>query len=171
MRTILICHHDDPINREGLAAWLASFSDLLGLVVIREPRQRLGRRIRREVRRVGVLRFLDVLAFRAYYRLFLQAGDRRWSRQRLAELGRAYGTTPTARILETPSPNSPETEAFLKDLAPDLMIARCKSLLNRRIFTIPRCGTFVMHPGICPEYRNAHGCFWALAGPIAVTSG
>ncbi len=19
-----------------------------------------------------------------------------------------------------------------------------------------------MHPGICPEYRNAHGCFWAL---------
>ncbi len=23
-------------------------------------------------------------------------------------------------------------------------------------------GTFVMHPGIVPEYRNAHGCFWAL---------
>jgi methionyl-tRNA formyltransferase len=21
----------------------------------------------------------------------------------------------------------------------------------------------VCHPGICPEYRNAHGCFWALA--------
>ena len=20
-----------------------------------------------------------------------------------------------------------------------------------------------MHPGVCPEYRNAHGCFWALA--------
>jgi methionyl-tRNA formyltransferase len=20
-----------------------------------------------------------------------------------------------------------------------------------------------MHPGICPEYRNAHGCFWARA--------
>ena len=20
-----------------------------------------------------------------------------------------------------------------------------------------------MHPGICPEYRNAYGCFWALA--------
>jgi methionyl-tRNA formyltransferase len=19
-----------------------------------------------------------------------------------------------------------------------------------------------MHPGVCPEYRNAHGCFWAL---------
>ena len=20
-----------------------------------------------------------------------------------------------------------------------------------------------MHPGICPEYRNSHGCFWAIA--------
>jgi methionyl-tRNA formyltransferase len=20
----------------------------------------------------------------------------------------------------------------------------------------------VLHPGICPEYRNAHGCFWAI---------
>jgi len=28
---------------------------------------------------------------------------------------------------------------------------------------LPRAGTLVMHPGICPEYRNSHGCFWALA--------
>jgi len=26
----------------------------------------------------------------------------------------------------------------------------------------PTVGTFVLHPGVCPEYRNAHGCFWAL---------
>ena len=36
-------------------------------------------------------------------------------------------------------------------------------ILKRTIFEIPRAGTFVLHPGICPEYRNAHGCFWALA--------
>jgi methionyl-tRNA formyltransferase len=24
-----------------------------------------------------------------------------------------------------------------------------------------------MHPGVCPEYRNAHGCFWALASDDA----
>ena len=40
--------------------------------------------------------------------------------------------------------------------------ARCKVILKEKIFGIPRVGTFVMHPGICPEYRNAHGCFWAL---------
>jgi hypothetical protein len=31
------------------------------------------------------------------------------------------------------------------------MIARCKTLLAGRIFTIPTVGTFVMHPGICPR--------------------
>ena len=42
-------------------------------------------------------------------------------------------------------------------------IARCKVILKPDIFALPRAGTFVLHPGICPEYRNAHGCFWALA--------
>ena len=49
-----------------------------------------------------------------------------------------------------------------RSVQPDLAIARCKVILKREIFEIPRVGTFVMHPGICPEYRNAHGCFWAL---------
>ena len=60
------------------------------------------------------------------------------------------------------SPNSEESRAFLRALRPDVAIARCKVILKREIFEIPRVGTFVMHPGICPEYRNAHGCFWAL---------
>jgi len=36
-------------------------------------------------------------------------------------------------------------------------------LIKKDIFEIPPDGTFVLHPGICPEYRNAYGCFWALA--------
>jgi formyl transferase-like protein len=174
MRTVLICHHDDPINRRGLAAWLGSFTDLVGLIVIRETEGRLLRRVRRELRRVGPLRFPDVLAFRTYYRLFLRPSDQEWERQRLNHLTELYGYPPeTARVLETADPNARGVEAVIKELAPDLMIARCKSLLKRRVFTIPRCGTFVMHPGICPEYRNAHGCFWALArgdrGNVGVT--
>lgn len=51
----------------------------------------------------------------------------------------------------------------MRERSPDLMIARCKTLLKERVFSIPSRGTFVFHPGICPEYRNAHGCFWALA--------
>jgi hypothetical protein len=164
LRTVLICHGDDALNREGLARWLGSWTRLAGVVVIDEPSQRLWRRVKREVRRVGLLRFLDVLAFRLYYRLFLQRRDRRWEEQALAELCRTYPALgPDTQVLHTPSPNTPQTEAFLRTLAPTLVVARCKTLLRSGIFTIPERGTFVMHPGICPEYRNAHGCFWALA--------
>jgi hypothetical protein len=164
MRTVLICHADDPLNAEGLARWLASFTDLAGLVVLHEPRQRLWRRLKREYRRVGVLRLLDVFAFRLWYRLFLRRRDRAWEARKLAELCAAYPPLPaTTKVLHAPSPNTPEVERFVRELAPTLMLARCKSLLKPAVFTIPTRGTYVMHPGVCPEYRNAHGCFWALA--------
>src|SRR5438132_1590035 len=67
-----------------------------------------------------------------------------------------------AEGLVAPNPNAPEVRDFLRGLDPDLVIARCKFILRPDIFTIARAGTWVLHPGICPEYRNAHGCFWAL---------
>jgi folate-dependent phosphoribosylglycinamide formyltransferase PurN len=164
MRTALIHHVDDDLNGDGLARWLGSFSDLAAILAIAEPRARLWKRIRREWRRSGPFRFLDVLAFRLYYKARLARADRVWEADALARLRADYPTVPpTTPRLVTSSPNSPEAEAFLRAAEPDLVIARCKSLLRKQVFTIPRNGTFVMHPGICPDYRNAHGCFWALA--------
>ncbi|MHB9025784.1 MAG: formyltransferase family protein [Armatimonadota bacterium] len=164
MKTLLICHEDAEINRHGLSRWLASFSQLTGMVVLREPRGRLWKRTKRELRRIGPARFLDMAAFRLYYRFFLAGVDQRWQQAALEELTGRYPDLPAdLPILVTHSPNSPEAEAFIREQAPDIILARCKSLLSERIFTIPPRGTLVMHPGICPEYRNAHGCFWALA--------
>jgi hypothetical protein len=163
MRTLLICHQDAPLDREGLVRWLGSFSTVAGTVLIREPGGRLRKRIAREIKRVGLVRFLDVLAFRVYHRLVHATDDRRWEGRALARLRAAYPESPHAPELFVASPNSPEAQAFIAAQQPDLVIARCKTLLNERIFSIPRLGTFVMHPGICPEYRNAHGCFWAMA--------
>jgi len=163
MRTLLICHEDAPLDRDGLVRWLGSFSTFAGTVVIREPGGRLRKRIAREVRRVGWWRFLDVLAFRVFHRLTGAAGDRRWERAALDRIRASYSNRPDATELIVSSPNSSEAEAFIAERQPDLVIARCKTLLNERIFSIPSLGTFVMHPGICPEYRNAHGCFWAMA--------
>lgn len=163
-RTVLICHDDEPLNRYGLARWLATFTDLAGVVVIREPNSSLWKKVNREIKRIGLLRFLDVLFFRIYYRLFLASADEKWQEAMLRKLEEHYEDVPqSARFLETPSPNSQETEQFLRAIQPDIILARCKSILNKRIFAQARLGTFVMHPGICPEYRNAHGCFWALA--------
>jgi methionyl-tRNA formyltransferase len=164
MKTLLICHDGAQLDQVVLARWLNSFSDLAGIVVIQEPASRTWKRVKREIKRIGLFRFLDAMAFRLYYRLFLAAKDRSWESQELQGKSLVYRELPsTVPILKTPSPNSAESEAFIRKANPDIVVARCKFLLKESVFSIPSKGTLVMHPGICPEYRNAHGCFWALA--------
>jgi folate-dependent phosphoribosylglycinamide formyltransferase PurN len=163
VRTALICHHDNLLNREVLPRWLQSFSQVVGIVVIAETPGRLRERIRFEWRRSGI-RTLDVLAFRIYYRLRMARADRAWVLARARELEARYPPLPEGvPVHETSDPNDEATRRFLEEVRPDLVIARCKTLLRSEIFNIPPDGTIVLHPGICPEYRNAHGCFWALA--------
>lgn len=161
---VLICHEQDRLDTEGLASWLASTARLAGLIIIRDPRSRRWRAARREIRRVGWLRFLDVIAFRAYARLRLARRDQAWTTSEVERLRRRYPAdlASVPRIVVS-TPNADEAREFLERLQPDIAVARCKIILKQAVFSIPRVGTFVLHPGICPEYRNAHGCFWALS--------
>jgi folate-dependent phosphoribosylglycinamide formyltransferase PurN len=162
--TVLICHEGALINQDGLARWLASFSDLRGILLLREAGTQKRRRVMREIRRLGLFRFLDVLAMRVYYAAVLAGKDRAWVAGELARLRATYPAVPaTTRVFVSDTPNRPDAIAFLRELAPDVVVARCKQLLKEEAFTIPAHGTLVFHPGVCPEYRNAHGCFWALA--------
>ena len=149
----------------GFARWLASFTDLVGIVEIHEDGTRAKQRIRSEIKRVGFLRFaLDVMPYRLYSRLFDAAMDRTWERDKIDELCQLYPELSEAmEVLVTESPNSDAVRDFITRLAPDMVVARCKTLIKEEIFSIPPDGTLVLHPGVCPEYRNAHGCFWALA--------
>lgn len=162
-RVVLMCHEGDLIDAEGLASWLANSLELAGIVLLRERPGRMIRKIRREIRRVGWLRILDVTAFRVYYRLWLARSDAAWVEEEVARLRARYpADIDCAPKLVTTDPGAPVVQGFLRRIEPDLMIARCKFILKPDVFNIPRAGTFVLHPGICPEYRNAHGCFWAL---------
>jgi hypothetical protein len=162
-RSVLICHRGAILDTEGLTHWLASFSHLAGVVVLDEPPARTFQRVRAQVRRNGIARLLDVFAFRAWYRLHYARSDRAFERQAVAALQARFPEVPAStRVLHARSVNAPETVAFLKACRPDFVIARCKTLLKPAVFEVPSAGTFVLHPGVCPEYRNAHGCFWAL---------
>lgn len=163
MKTTLICHEGDVFDQQGLSRWLASFSELVGLIVLREQSEQVRRRVRREIRRTGWLRLPDILAFRLYCKLFLAKRYNQWLTGAMAEFQRRFAGEPEVPVLVSHSPNLPVVEVFLRELQPDVMVARCKFILKEQIFSIPTVGTFVMHAGVCPEYRNAHGCFWALA--------
>lgn len=162
--TVLICHADEPLHTDGVARWLHASTELRGIVLIREPGRLFWRRVRREWKRSGTVGLLDVLAFRIFYRLRLRGQDRAWHASTLAALRDRWPSVPSAvPTIEVSTPNAPEAEAFIRALAPDAALALCKHILAPRIFELPRAGTFVCHPGVAPEYRNAHGCFWAMA--------
>jgi folate-dependent phosphoribosylglycinamide formyltransferase PurN len=161
---ILICHQQDRLDSAGLASWLAATMRLVGIIEIAGDGARLRRAARRELARGGVLGFLDVLAMRAYSRLWLARTDTAWADAELARLRARYPVNLDAipkRVVS--DPNEEVARSFIARLQPDLIVARCKFILKPDVFTLARAGTFALHPGICPEYRNAHGCFWALA--------
>jgi hypothetical protein len=142
---------------------MASFSDLAGIVELSETTGRTMQRIKAQVRRSGVWRLLDVFALRLYYRMAHASSDRKFEQDTVTALVKRFGPAPAVPVLQTSSVNAPETVAFLERCRPDFAIARCKTLLKPAVFQVPARGTYVLHPGICPEYRNAHGCFWALS--------
>lgn len=136
---------------------------LAGIVLISGDRARQWRVARREIARRGIVSFADALAFRVYSQLRLAREASKWSRGELERLRARYRVTldgiPTLQVSD---PNDPRAQAFIAALAPDLIVARCKFILKPEVFELARHGAYALHPGICPEYRNAHGCFWAL---------
>jgi methionyl-tRNA formyltransferase len=161
---VLICHASDPLDTEGLASWLACTMNLAGLVVLKDAPSRIWSVAKREIRRVGWAGFADVVAFRLFSKILLSPKDAAWKRQELDRLRTRYPAD-LSRVprVEVTNPNSEEARVFMLAHAPDIIIARCKFILKPEIFEIARVGSFALHPGVCPEYRNAHGCFWALA--------
>jgi hypothetical protein len=161
---VLICHQQDRLDSVGMASWLAATMDLAGIVEIRDDRARQWRVARREIARAGVVKFVDAVAMRGYAWLRSRRADSAWVDREVERLRRRYPAD-LERIprVVVSDPNSERARSFIAGLAPDLIIARCKFILKPAVFELARTGAFALHPGICPEYRNAHGCFWALA--------
>jgi hypothetical protein len=155
---VLICHEGDCLDTEGLASWLACTMRLAGLIVISDDRRRKWAAAKREIRRVGWMGFLDVVAYRMFARLRLRSKEDEWKARTLRELRSKYradlDAVPRVRVT---NPNTEAAQAFLNRLRPDIIIARCKFILKPEIFNLARVGAYAFHPGICPEYRNASG--------------
>jgi folate-dependent phosphoribosylglycinamide formyltransferase PurN len=158
-----MAHADEPLHADGVARWFAQSADLAGMVLIDDSLRTKRRRIRREYLRSGLIGVADVFAWRIYHRLRFGRTSAATRRELLWRLRQAPPLSPATPVLRTSSPNTAAVAEFLRSARPDVMIALAKHILKPEIFSVPAHGTFVFHPGICPEYRNAHGCFWALA--------
>lgn len=164
MKIVLICHKDSTLSYQGIATWISSFAELSGIVVIAEKQHKKMDRIKKEMKRSGFWGLIDVFLFRFLYKFTRQKKDKAIENQLLESVNINYGKLDIDQLnkIVVSTPNSRSSQEFIESLQPDFVIARCKFLLKERIFDIPKFGTYVFHPGICPEYRNAHGCYWAI---------
>ncbi len=163
VKTLLICHHDSPLNRYGVPLWLMSFSKLSGIVIIKEEKSKKIKRLKREIKRSGLIRLFDIIAFKVFYYFRYQKKDSKWCNKKLNQLRNSFNfNLKNIPIITVNNPNSNVAKTFISSKEPDIIIARCKVLLKYEIFSKAKTGTFIMHPGICPEYRNSHGCFWSI---------
>lgn len=59
--------------------------------------------------------------------------------------------------------NDQESEGFIKKCNPDIIVsAYFSQILKPNIFSIPKHGTFNIHPGFLPFYRGVMSYFWVL---------
>lgn len=164
MKTVLMCHGYNFFNKEIVSRWLATFSEVVGIVIINEHPDFKKKRYKYEFKRSGLFGFIDIILFKVYHRLFLKKKEAKLNREILENCLKKFPKiSKEIPVFVTDNPNNLETEKFIKLLSPDLMIVRAKMLLKPNIFESPKIGSFVLHPGVCPQYRNAHGCFWAIA--------
>jgi methionyl-tRNA formyltransferase len=119
--------------------------------------------LRRRLARFGVVRVVDELLFQIYYRLFLQDGDNRL-RERLGFTGAVTreSLAKNVEVFDVDSINSPESQALLARLAPDLVVMASRELVRPDVLTLARIGFLGCHPGILPDFRGAYASFWAM---------
>jgi len=161
-QTVLLRHQESRFDREVIGRWLAATTDLVGEIVIEPDWTRQLNTLKHELRRSGITGLIDAIAYRLYYDAALNNKEKPKTDALISDIQAEYPdfSVPEYHVAD---PNNEETVDILRNLTPDLMLARCKVLLSKSVYAIPKHGTFVIHPGICPEYRNQHGCFWALA--------
>ena len=119
--------------------------------------------LRRRLSRHGLVRVVNELLFQVYYRIFLRAGDDRLRRELEIDSAPARGTLArTIDVFDVDSLNSPESQALLKRLAPDLVVMASRELIRPDVLKLARLGFIGCHPGILPDFRGAYASFWAM---------
>ncbi|MCX6245173.1 MAG: formyltransferase family protein [Bacteroidetes bacterium] len=119
------------------------------------------KRIGKRLRKYGLLKVIDELAFHLFDRLFLRKPEITFKNSQPE-----YFNTK----VELPFPSYTVENIhdagwinFIKQSSPDIIFSLCCSVIFKPDLTsIPKYGTFILHEGLTPEYKGLHTTLWAL---------
>ena len=154
----LLCGPGD--SSAAMANALArEFGEIPILVEAKEPRPRF---LRRRVRRLGLATVAGQVAFAALTPLLRRRGRGRIAAI-LAESGLDLDRTRLAQADRTASVNDSATVAWLRRRRPKVIVVNGTRIIARRVLEATDAKFINLHCGITPEYRGAHGAYWALS--------
>lgn len=131
----------------------AEIGDSHTVVLAREDQAAsLGAVLKQRVRRSGLLKAIDQLAFKAFDMWVLRRRREAQARERL---------DPKLPLSTLPALNSAEGMSELRRGDYDLVVGIATSIISPAALAIPRHGFINIHPGVLPEYRGT-GNLWAV---------
>ena len=119
------------------------------------------RKITRRMKRYGVLRVIDELAFHVYDRV----ANGKHSKQMLASDPDFFlkSTKLPCPAFQVSNIHNKKWLSYIQEQEPDLIFSICCNVIFRpKLYSIPKYGTFVLHEGLTPEYKGLHTPIWAL---------
>lgn len=162
---VLFIGRDNPFNR-GIAKCLEQEFELVGCFFIEPDRFKLKTRwklLRKRAARYGWFPVIDQFAFHLFSRLLRWYG-------REPEIWKRKAPVIFVEKMELKSPcwtvedvHQEKWQNKLRELNVQAAVSVCGSVIFREEFySIPFCGTFIIHEGLTPEYKGLHTPIWAL---------
>ena len=161
---IIFVGRNNDFNR-GIIEWINNNFNLLYVFFIDQNNYKIHRifkKLKKRIKRLGVLRVIDELLFRLFYLIFIQPKDKYLWKKKLPQEFTCYPTIECATH-STDDIHSKYELGIIKNLRPDLIFSVCtNTLFKKELFNIPQYGMFMLHEGITPEYKGLHTIIWSI---------
>jgi len=119
------------------------------------------KRIGKRAKKHGILKVINELCFHIFDRFYLRKNEFKF-RNTKPEYFINYNA-PTCPTYFVEDIHDDKWLSLIKSYSPDIIFSMCCNVIFKQIlYKIPTYGTFVLHEGLCPEYKGLHTTLWAL---------
>ena len=127
--------------------------------------------LKRRIKKLGVVKVAGQVLFQLTVPKYLNMISKKRRNEIIEKNALDLSPIPHEKIVNVSSVNTAETATILKNLQPDLIIVNGTRIITQKILDAAGCSFINTHMGITPQYRGAHGMYWALLNKDGENSG
>lgn len=160
---VIFAGRDNPFNRKIIHDFSMEHEIICCLFLEPERGSWKGKRemIMRRVKKYGLIKAIDQLAFHLFDRRFLRKQESAFWKARSEYCDASI--QPNCRTYQVSNINNQQWVELCRELKPDIILATCSQVIFKpQFYTIPPLGTYIIHEGLTPEYKGLHTPLWAL---------